>query len=83
MKLSFRPRGVCCREMVFEINNENTITDVDFVGGCAGNLMGLKHLIIGSNANEIADKLENITCGAKATSCPDQFSKALREYLAN
>ncbi len=83
MKLSFKPSGVCCREMIFEINEENIITDVDFVGGCAGNLMGLKHLIVGNNANEIADKLENITCGSKPTSCPDQFAKAIREYLAN
>ncbi len=81
MKISFKPSGVCCREMIFEVDNSNVITNVDFIGGCPGNLLGLKHLIIGQNANDVADKLANITCGGKSTSCPDQLSKAIREHL--
>ena len=81
MKITFKPSGVCCREMKFDVNDNNIITDVDFVGGCPGNLIGLKHLIIGQDAFEVANKLENIPCGGKATSCPDQLSKAIRENL--
>lgn len=81
MKITFKPSGVCCREMMFEVDDNNVITNVDFVGGCPGNLIGLKHLVIGQNALEIADKLANIPCGGKATSCPDQLSKAIREAL--
>ena len=81
MKITFKPSGVCCREMTFEVNDNNIITDVNFVGGCPGNLIGLKQLVIGQNANEVADKLANIPCGGKSTSCPDQLSKAIRENI--
>lgn len=81
MKFSFKPNGVCCREMVFELDDNNIIVDVDFIGGCPGNLIGIKQLVIGQEANDVATRLENITCGSKSTSCPDQLSKALRECL--
>ena len=81
MEVSYKPSGVCCREMKFTIDENNIITDVDFIGGCAGNLIGIKHLVLNQNALEIADKLQNITCGKKATSCPDQLSKAIRQSL--
>ena len=82
MKITFKPSGVCCREITFEVNDKNIITDINFVGGCPGNLLGLKSLVIGQNANEIANKLANIPCGGKSTSCPDQLSKAIQEHLA-
>ncbi len=75
--ISYKPSGVCCREIKIEINDENVITDIDFVGGCAGNLLGLKHLVLNEDANKIADKLVDIKCGSKSTSCPDQLSKAI------
>jgi len=81
MKFSFKPNGVCCREMVFEIDDNNVIVDVDFIGGCPGNLIGIKQLVLGQQADDVANRLQNITCGAKSTSCPDQLSKALREAL--
>ncbi|CEI71703.1 MULTISPECIES: TIGR03905 family TSCPD domain-containing protein [Romboutsia] len=81
MKVTFKPSGVCCREMNFEVDDNNVITNVEFVGGCPGNLIGLKQLVIGQNAFEVADKLANIPCGGKTTSCPDQLSKAIRQSL--
>lgn len=82
MKVTFKPKGVCCREIVFDIDENNTVTNVDFLGGCPGNLIGLKHLIEGQNAEEIASKLSGIPCGIKSTSCPDQLAQALRDELA-
>lgn len=81
MKVTFKPSGVCCREMNFEVDDNNVITNVEFIGGCPGNLIGLKQLVIGQNAFEVADKLANIPCGGKTTSCPDQLSKAIRQSL--
>ena len=81
MKITFKPSGVCCKEMTFEVDENNIITDGNFVGGCPGNLLGLMHLVIGQNAHEVADKLANIPCGGKVTSCPDQLSKAIRENI--
>lgn len=81
MKITFKPSGVCCREMSFDVDDNNKITDIEFVGGCPGNMIGIKHLVIGQDAHKVANKLENIPCGSKATSCPDQLSKAIRDAL--
>ncbi|WP_304970536.1 TSCPD domain-containing protein, partial [Romboutsia ilealis] len=34
-------------------------------------MLGLKSLVIGQNAHDVANKLANIPCGGKVTSCPD------------
>jgi len=33
----------------------------------------------GMTVEQVIEKLENITCGYKSTSCPDQLAKALKE----
>lgn len=81
MKINFKTSGVCCREMNLVVDENNTITDVEFVGGCNGNLSGISKLIIGQNALEVAEKLEGTTCRDKMTSCPDQLSKAIKENV--
>ena len=82
MNVTFKPQGVCCREMSFDIDENNIVTNVNFVGGCPGNLIGLKQLVEGQNAEDVANKLEGIPCGVKKSSCPDQLAKALREQLS-
>ena len=81
MEINFKTSGICCREMNFSVDENNTITDVEFVGGCNGNLSGMAKLLIGQNALEVAEKLEGTTCGNKMNSCPDQLSKAIKENI--
>ena len=50
-------------------------------GGCNGNLQGIRALVIGREAAQVADTLAGIRCGLKNTSCPDQISRAIREML--
>lgn len=38
MKYSFRPQGVCSREMRVELNDQGVIENLEVVGGCSGNL---------------------------------------------
>ena len=59
---------------------DNKIVDVDFYGGCNGNLKGIKSLVIGMDIDVVIQKLQGITCGPKSTSCPDQLAKCLIEY---
>ena len=80
-KISFNPSGVCCREMNFEVDENNKIIDLNFIGGCPGNMLGLKQVLIGQNALEVADKLKDIRCGNKSTSCPAELSKAIKIFL--
>jgi uncharacterized protein (TIGR03905 family) len=80
MEHIFRPRGVCSQLMRVEIEN-GIIKDVEVKGGCDGNLQGISRLVVGMDAREAISRMEGIRCGFKATSCPDQLSKALRECL--
>ncbi len=75
------PRGVCSRQIELEIEN-GLITHLEIYGGCSGNLQGITRLLLNRPAKEAADLLEGTRCGGKATSCPDQIAKAIRQCLA-
>ncbi|MBE6082369.1 TIGR03905 family TSCPD domain-containing protein [Sporanaerobacter sp. PP17-6a] len=76
----FIPRGVCSRRIFFNIE-DGKIKDLNFVGGCNGNLQGISRLVEGMTPEEVIKKFSGIKCGGKKTSCPDQLSRALTEYL--
>jgi len=74
-------RGVCSRTVSFELDENNIVSNVEFMGGCHGNLQGIALLADGRPAEELIDLLEGVQCGFKPTSCPDQFANALRNTL--
>ncbi len=76
---SYKTEGVCSSSLSFDIDDENRIRNIQFVGGCNGNLKGIGSLAEGMKADEAAAKLEGIRCGFKNTSCPDQLAKAIFE----
>ena len=61
-----------------EVNGEKILHNVQFVGGCNGNLKGIGKLVEGMTVSEVIKKLEGTTCGMKNTSCPDQLANALK-----
>lgn len=77
--IQYRTQGTCCALMNIVLN-DNKVYDVEFLGGCSGNLQGIRSLIIGMDIDEVIQKLQGIRCGAKSTSCPDQLSQCLLEY---
>jgi len=79
-KHSFTPRGVCAKKVHFELE-DGLIRRLRFQGGCPGNLMGLARLAEGRPAGELIGLLAGLTCGDKATSCPDQLARALERTL--
>jgi uncharacterized protein (TIGR03905 family) len=76
----YRTQGVCSRAIEIDIENE-IIQKVTFQGGCAGNTQGVAALLIGMTVEDAINRLSGIRCGFKSTSCPDQLSRALREYI--
>lgn len=80
MTITYRPKGVCSRLMRVEVE-DGIIRQVEVQGGCSGNLQGISRLLVGMKAEDAAAKLEGIRCGYKATSCPDQLSKALKNCI--
>ncbi|MCE5222315.1 MAG: TIGR03905 family TSCPD domain-containing protein [Clostridium sp.] len=76
---SYKTSGVCSSTINLEIK-ENIVENVEFVGGCAGNLLGIGQLVKGMPVDEVIAKLNGIDCKRKGTSCPDQLSKALLQW---
>lgn len=77
----YKTTGVCSREIHIEVNADGIIKSVKFVGGCAGNAIGISQLVQGMQARDVIQKLEGIKCGRKNTSCPDQLARALKEII--
>ena len=78
MKYIYEPQGVCSMQMIFDIEG-NTVKDLQIIGGCPGNTVGVSALIKGKKIDEIIELLKGIPCGLRETSCPDQLAKALEE----
>lgn len=76
-KISYTTSGTCSKVINLEIDNDNRISDVSFVGGCHGNLQGICALVKGMDADEVVTRLGGIRCGNKPTSCPDQLCRAI------
>lgn len=76
---SYTTSGTCSRQIDIAVDDNGTIADVRFTGGCNGNLKGICALVRGSQAAEVKNRLRGIVCGTKPTSCPDQLARALEE----
>ena len=80
MSYSYKTKGVCSREITFDIE-DGKVKNVKFLVGCMGNTQGLSALAEGLTPQEIIDKLTGIKCGFKGTSCPDQLATAVKQAI--
>lgn len=80
MQYQYKTKGTCSQMIFFEIEGE-TLKNVQFLGGCNGNLKGIGSLVEGMNVKEVIARLEGTKCGMKPTSCPDQLARALKEAI--
>ena len=80
MQYEYKTKGTCSHRIFFEIE-DGKVKNVQYMGGCNGNLKGIGSLVEGMDAEEVISRLEGTTCGFKSTSCPDQLAKALKEAL--
>lgn len=80
MQYEYKTKGTCSQQILFDIE-DNKLKNVQYIGGCNGNLKGISALVEGMDVSEVISRLEGTTCGMKTTSCPDQLAKALKETL--
>ena len=78
MRYKYKTKFVCSSEISFDIE-KNVINNINFVGGCNGNLKALSKVLDGFTVEQIEEKLLGNTCGFKQTSCADQLAKAVRK----
>ncbi|MCQ2546656.1 MAG: TIGR03905 family TSCPD domain-containing protein [Clostridia bacterium] len=81
MKHEYYPQGVCPMKLEFELDGD-TVKNIEFTGGCNGNLKAIATLVDGWKADDIIEKLDGNTCGFKQTSCADQLAQALKKAKA-
>ena len=78
-QFTYQTKGVCSRAIDVELE-DGIIKQVVYHGGCSGNTQGVAALVRGMRVEDAIERLAGIRCGFKATSCPDQLARALREY---
>lgn len=78
MRYEYKTKGTCSQRILFEIE-DNKLMNVEFIGGCNGNLQGISKLVEGMDVDEVIERIEGIHCGMKPTSCPDQLATALKQ----
>lgn len=81
MQYEYKTAGTCSQRIAFRVE-DGKVHDVQFLGGCNGNLQGIGKLVEGMEIEEVIARLEGIHCGMKPTSCPDQLARALKEAKA-
>ena len=77
MDYSYKTKGTCSREITFSVE-DGKVKNVQFIGGCNGNLKGIAALVEGMDVQDVISRVEGIQCGMKSTSCPDQLAQALK-----
>lgn len=81
MYFRYKTKDVCAAEIQFKLEGD-VVSEIQFAGGCNGNLKAIAKLVDGWTVEEIAGKLEGNSCGGRPTSCADQLAKAVRKAYA-
>lgn len=76
-KISYKTHGICSRQINIEVE-DGVVKSVEFIGGCNGNTQGVARLATGMKVEDVIEKLKNIDCNGKGTSCPAQLAEALK-----
>ena len=80
---TYKPKGVCSRSIHVQLRDDGkTLENVEFVGGCSGNLKAISKLVAGMPVDIVTEKLRGNTCGPRSTSCADQMCAALDQAAA-
>ena len=72
----YKTSGTCAQRILFDVV-DGKVHNVQFIGGCNGNLKGIGSLVECMSVDEVISRVQGIRCGMKQTSCPDQLAQAL------
>ena len=85
MKFEYKTRGTCSSKIFFDVE-DGCIHNLQFIGGCNGNLQGISRLVEGMKLDDVVSRVKGVHCGMKQTSCPDQLALAIlaaKEQMAS
>ena len=78
MNYVYQTKNVCAQRIRFDLEG-NIVRNIQFTGGCNGNLKAISKLVDGWTVEQIEEKLLGNTCVPRPTSCADQLAKAVRQ----
>ncbi len=81
--VTYTPVGVCSRRIDFDLADDGTVRNVVFTGGCHGNTQGVARLAEGMPAQTLVERLNDIDCKGRGTSCPAQFARAIADAIGD
>ncbi|MFR1983160.1 MAG: TSCPD domain-containing protein [Christensenellaceae bacterium] len=76
--VTYSTKGTCSRQILFDVDAENKLHNVRFIGGCGGNLQGSQGSSKARYRRYPGASLRHQM--QKRHFCPDQLSKAIAEY---
>lgn len=80
--VQYKTKGVCS-SMIEVHTYKKKVTFLQYTGGCNGNLKGIAALVNGMKIKDVIARVDDITCGKKSTSCPDQLAEVLKYIQEN
>lgn len=78
MRYSYPTQIVCSKVINFDLDGD-VVSNIEFIGGCNGNLKAISKLVDGWTVEKIESYLRGNLCGVKPTSCADQLAKVVRK----
>ena len=73
------PTEMVCSQLISFDLDDNVVSNIEFMGGCNGNLKAISKLVDGWTVDKIESYLLGNTCGPRPTSCADQLARAVRK----
>ena len=78
MRYNYPTEMVCSQLISFDLD-DNVVSNIEFLGGCNGNLKAISKLVNGWTVEKIEEYLKGNLCGSRPTSCADQLARAVRK----
>lgn len=81
MRHSYKTKDIYSSKITFDLEG-NEVRNIEFTGGCNGNLQVIQKLVDGYTVDKIVAEFGGTLCGPRPTSCADQLSKAVQRAYA-
>ena len=78
MRHDYTTEMVCSQLISFDLDDD-VVSNIQFIGGCNGNLKAISKLVDGWTVDKIEAYLKGNLCGPRPTSCADQLARAVRK----
>lgn len=82
MHYTYKTNGVCSRLISFDLC-DGIVKNINFEGGCPGNLKMLSKILDGWKREDIINMCKDNLCGNRNTSCAQQLAFALESVEEN